>query len=276
MKIIANTASLFSPRDGKQMGLTILPEYVQIRGRSYRDYLDISTEDFIEQLRGGNVPTTSQPALGELLSELENKDDEAIILTLPDGISGEYMTASAAARMLHEEDHIHVVDSGTLGGPLRYLVRKAALLREQGMSTHEILRQLRESINSSVSYVVPADFSYLKRSGRISHLTAKLGGSLRLLPVLTQSEDRRSISFVCIKRSLHSAVDLICTRMADRQVGRQHLITVSHAGAPEMAERVRNWLYGYFPDTETEIFELPPSLITHGGPGCILVQAIRK
>ena len=155
-------------------------------------------------------------------------------------------------------------------------MKKAARLRGQGLVTAEILRQLRRSIRSSVSFVIPADFRYLRRSGRITQLTSAVGGALKLLPILTQSEDRRGISLVGVKRSWKASVEMIRNRMQELKVNRDYLITVAHAGAMERAEQVRGWIQGYFPDTETEILELPPSLITHGGPGCILIQAILK
>ena len=276
MKIVANTASLFTPMEGKKLGLTILPEYVQVENHSYRDYEDISSGEFLEMLKSGSRASTSQPAVGEVIDVLEDCGEETIMLTVADGLSGEYMTAMGTKNTIEEPEHIHILDSRTLGGPLRYLVKKAALLRDQGMPVQEILRRLKSSIDSSVSYVIPADFSYLHRSGRISQMTSAVGSTLKILPILTQSEDRRSISLISVRRSLKASVEMIEKRMQKLHVNSSYLITVAHAGAEEKAERVRGWMQKYFPETETELLELSPSLITHGGPGCILVQAIQK
>ena len=276
MKIVANTATLLSPSEGEKLGLTILPEYVQVEDHSYRDYVDISPDDFLDLLKDGRSATTSQPAVGEVMDVFEEDNEETIMLTVADGLSGEYMTAMGTRNTLEDPEHVHILDSKTLGAPLRYLAKKAAALRDQGVPVPEIIRRLRTSIDSSVSYVIPADFSYLHRSGRISHMTSALGSTLKLLPILTQSEDRRSISLLSIRRSLKASVETIHKRMQSLHVNQSYLISVSHAGAKERAERVRNWLQGYFPQTETELLELSPSLITHGGPGCILVQAIQK
>ena len=276
MKIVANTATLLSPSEGEKLGLTILPEYVQVEDHSYRDYVDISPDDFLDLLKDGRYATTSQPAVGEVMDVFEEDNEETIVLTVADGLSGEYMTAMGTRNTLEDPEHVHILDSKTLGAPLRYLAKKAAALRDQGVPVPEIIRRLRTSIDSSVSYVIPADFSYLHRSGRISHMTSALGSTLKLLPILTQSEDRRSISLLSIRRSLKASVETIHKRMQSLHVNQSYLISVSHADAKERAERVRSWLQGYFPQTETELLELSPSLITHGGPGCILVQAIQK
>ena len=37
-----------------------------------------------------------------------------------------------------------------------------------------------------------------------------------------------------------------------------------------------NFVEKYFADVDTEVMSLSPTMITHGGPGCVLVQAIKK
>jgi fatty acid-binding protein DegV len=78
------------------------------------------------------------------------------------------------------------MDSQTLAGPLRYLARKAVALKEQKLTMEQIKQRLHRCIESSVSFVIPEDFEFLKRSGRLAPFAAKVGGALKLLPVLTQ------------------------------------------------------------------------------------------
>lgn len=276
MRIIADTAALLSPSEGSMMGISVIPVCVSMDNHSYRDYVDIDSSDFLKRLEGGEMATSSQPAVGDLMDVLEDNREDTIVLTVADGLSGEYMTALGVRNCMENKELIHVLNTKTLGGPLHYLAGKAVRLRAQGLGTGEILSQLRESIDSSASFVIPADFSYLRRSGRITQLTSKIGGALKLLPVLTQSEDRRGISLLNVKRSWRAAAETIRSRMEEMNVNRDYLITVAHAGAAERAEKIRGWMRDAFPETETEIRELCPSLITHGGPGCIVVQTIRK
>ena len=59
-------------------------------------------------------------------------------------------------------------------------------------------------------------------------------------------------------------------------VGADYLISVCHAGTPQKAEKIMGKIGERFHSAELEIQELSPALITHGGPGCIVIQAIRK
>ena len=42
------------------------------------------------------------------------------------------------------------------------------------------------------------------------------------------------------------------------------------------AKEVMGQIKEFFSRTEMQLFMLAPSLVTHGGPGCIVIQAIRK
>lgn len=276
MKIIADTATLLSPQQGREMGITIIPVCVLIDGQSYRDYEEIDSAEFLRRIEAGGVPTSSQPSLGDVMEILEGCDEETLFLTVGDGLSGAYQTAVAARNSIEPNEHIHIINSKTLAGPMRYLAKKALALKEQGLSAGEIMAELDVRIESSLSFVIPADFEFLKRSGRLTPLAAKIGGALRLLPVLTQTKDKTRITPVTVKRTWKSAIEAILQRLQAEEVGEGYLVSVCHAGTPEKAQAVSEQIVQRIPGVEAEVLELSPALMTHGGPGCIVVQAIRK
>lgn len=99
MKIIADTATLIPPADGESYGLTVMPVCAAINNRTYQDYSEISSADFLELVKQGGVPSSSQPAMG-------------------------------AKNLANDPDRIQVMDSKTLAGPLRYLAKKAVALKD--------------------------------------------------------------------------------------------------------------------------------------------------
>lgn len=276
MKIIADTATLIPPCEGESYGLTVIPVCVAINGYTYQDYSEISSSDFLEQVSQGGIPSSSQPAIGDILNLMESTDEELLFLTVGDGLSGGYQTAMGARNLTNNPGRIHVLDSQTLAGPLRYLAKKAVALKEMNLSMSQIKEQLQERIDSSVSFVIPEDFEFLKRSGRLTPFTAKVGSALKLLPILTQTKDRKRICPIGIKRSWKAAVDTVLQQLQTREIGAEHLISICHAGVPKRAQQVLQWVKEQFTTSETEILELSPALTTHGGPGCIVIQAIRK
>ena len=276
MKIIADTATLIPPAEGESRGMTIIPVCVSINDKTYQDYSQMTSAEFLESIAKGGVPTSSQPAIGDILDVLDSSDEEMLFLTVGDGLSGAYQTAMGARNLAEKPEQIHILNSKTLAGPLRYLAKKAVSLKEQGLDIAHIKENLQQCIESSVSFVIPEDFNFLQRSGRLTPIAAKLGGALKLLPVLTQTKDKTRITPLVIKRSWDSAVESVMKQLQSLDVGADHLISVCHAGAPQKAERILQQLKDHFRTSETELLELSPALITHGGPGCIVIQAIHK
>lgn len=276
MIIIADTATLIPPSEGESQGMTIIPVCVSINDKTYQDYSEITSAEFLEYIAQGGVPTSSQPAIGDFLEILEASEDDVLMLTVGDGLSGAYQSAMGARNLAGNPERVHILNSKTLAGPLRYLAKKAVSLKEQGLDIEQIKENLQQCIESSVSFVIPEDFNFLQRSGRLTPIAAKLGGALKLLPVLTQTKDKTRITPLGIKRGWDSAVESILKQLQSLGVGADHLISICHAGTPQKAERILRQVRDRFRTSDTELLELSPALITHGGPGCIVIQAIHK
>ncbi|MBQ4050500.1 MAG: DegV family protein [Oscillospiraceae bacterium] len=276
MKIVADTPTLFTPEEAKALGIITVPSCAIIDGTAYRDFLDISGEDFLALVNGGAVPTTSQPAIGDILEAFESTGEEILALPIGDGLSGTYSAMVSARDMAENPGRIHVVDTKTLAAAQRYLVRKALRLAEEGEPVSEIVRDLEENIESSLSFVIPADFDFLRRSGRLTPVAAKLLRTVRVVPVLTQNETKKRISLFIIKLSRQKALEAVAEHLKKVGVDENWLIGVCHAGAEEEAAKMLEYLHSQFPGAETALYPLVPSLMTHGGPGCVTIQVIRK
>ena len=57
MKIVTDTSTLFSPSEGKELGITVLPLNVGIKGKTYKEFVDMQAPEFIRLIKEGNVPT---------------------------------------------------------------------------------------------------------------------------------------------------------------------------------------------------------------------------
>lgn len=276
MKIIADTPTLYSPQEGKALGITVIPACTIIEGTVYRDFEDIRTDEFMKMIEQGAVPTTSQPAIGDILEVFEETKDEILFLPIGDGLSGTYQNAVGAKNSIDDNEHIHIVDTKTLAGPQRYLVQKAMKLKELGLGIEKIKAELQKSIETSVSFVIPSDFNFLKRSGRLTPIAAKIGNLVKIVPVMTQTEDMKRITLFVIKRSRKKAVDAIIEHLRKLGVNEDYIISVSHAGVYENAKAVLEQIREQFVNSTMELFHLAPALVTHGGPGCIVIQAIKR
>ena len=169
IRIVSDTSTLYSTTQARDAGFDVSPLSVTIADKTYREFDEITSEEFVSIIRQGHMPTSSQPAIGEVTDLYEKySEDEILNIAMAHGLSGTYASAVSAAELTDHADRITVVNTRTLCGPHRYLVEKALELRDNGKSVAEIVEFLNQKINSAKSYLVPADFDYLRRGGRLS------------------------------------------------------------------------------------------------------------
>jgi DegV family protein with EDD domain len=227
----------------------------------------------VEIIRQGHMPTSSQPAIGEV-EDMYNQfpGEEIINVTMALGLSGTYTSAVAAAQMCDHADKISVINTRTLCGPHRYLVQKAVQWAEEGQSREEILQKLNAIMDTAKSFLVPADFDYLRRGGRLSPLVSYVGKAANLTPIMTQTENGERLTAASIRRGFPHAVKYIVEQLVKAGVGKGWQVQISHAGAPDKAELALKALKEAMSEAEFHIYPLSPAFITQGGPGCVAVQ----
>ena len=277
VKIIADTSTMFSPKEGEALGIDIIPLSVSINHESYAELVEMDSETFLKKIKEGGVPSSSQPPIGKLVEAFEKyPNDEILGIFMCDGLSGTYQSAVSASQMVSNQENISIIDSKTLCGPHRYLVLKAKRLADEGKSKAEILEALQGSLEENRSFLLPQDFDFLKRGGRLTPIAAPVGGLLKIVPIMTQTEDRKRLEKHGIGRTFTSAVSKLFGDMERDQVDENTYITISHGGVLKQAETAASKIKEKFPTAEVEIFELTPAFITQGGPECVAIQWIKK
>jgi len=275
VRIIADTSTMYSSAEAREAGFDVSPLAVAINGRTYRELDEMKSETFVSIINEGHMPTSSQPAIGDVV-ELYHRhsEDEIINIAMADGLSGTYATAETAARMC-ENQMITVINSGTLCGPHRYMVETAARMAAAGHGRQAICDRIAEMKKHHKSFLLPADFDYLRRGGRLSPLVSFVGKTIKLAPVLTQSEDGRQLVMSGVKRSFKQAVSHVSKALEQFGTGDGWHIYITHADAIHLAEEAKKLLLETFPNAIFEIFPLTPAFITQGGPGCVAIQAVK-
>jgi DegV family protein with EDD domain len=109
---------------------------------------------------------------------------------------------------------------------------------------------------------------YLAKGGRIGGATALLGSVLKIKPILAlkdgkvdQFEKERTQ-----KRAINRVVELVKSQAARNG---EAYISVMHAAVPELAREFAETLCNEFKITNIPILDVPPAIVTHGGPGIL-------
>ena len=276
VQIITDSSTLFTEEEAKEMGIEVLPLCVNIGELEGRD-LQIDMEDFYDRIDKGGIPKSSQPPIGEVMDVYEKyPDDEIINIAMADGLSGTYQSACGAREMVDNKENITVINTKTLCGPHRYMVKKAQQMKNAGKTAKEIIAWLEKAKESHESFLIPQDFAFLRRGGRLTPMAATFASTLKLKPIMTQVEEGRRLDKYAIKRNMKQAVGAVIERLKKRGIDAKHIIYVSHANALEDAKKVIEQLKEHFADVEIELLELGAAFVTQGGPNCIAIQYIEK
>lgn len=276
VQIITDSSTLYTVEEARENGFEAVPLSVSIGEIDGRD-LQVDMKDFYERISQGQIPRSSQPPIGDVLDAFEKyADDEIINISMADGLSGTYQTACSAKAMMDDNEKITVFNSKTLCGPHRYMVEQAQKMKEAGKTAKEILDWLTAAVEKTESFLIPQDFEFLKRGGRLTPVAATLGSVLKLKPIMTLTEDCKKLDKFAVKRTLKSAVKTIIDHMVARGVDKRYICYVVHANALEDAKGVIKSIKETFEGMEVQLYDLSPVFVTQGGPQCIAIQYIER
>jgi DegV family protein with EDD domain len=168
-------------------GIEVVPAIVNIGNNSYSDGVDISREEFYKRLPSLiPSPTTSSPSVGSIQERYEKLlqagADFVISIHPPNELSGIFNAARLAAEAFGQR--VKVLDSGQVSMGLGFQVLMAAEEAARGAIIDEVIALVAD-VRQRVRLVALLDtIEYIHRSGRVSWAAAKLGGLLRLRPLL--------------------------------------------------------------------------------------------
>ncbi len=274
VKIITDSSTLYTIEEGRKAGIEAIPLCVSIGDWHGRD-LQMDMAEFYSQILAGKVPTSSQPPIGDVLDVYEKyKGLQMINIAMADGLSGTFQSAQSAREMADNGEDIVVFNSRTLCGPHRYMAEQARNMAEEGRSREEILKWLETAAGRTESFLIPQDFSFLRRGGRLTPLAGAIGSLLRLKPILHLTGDGRRLDKFGVKRTMSSAVGSILKHIQGKIQGGGYRLYIAHADAPKEAEGIRRLFAEALPELEIHVLELSPAFVTQGGPQCVAIQYI--
>ncbi len=276
VQIITDSSSLYTPEEARSLGFDAVPLCISIGDIHERDLL-LDMDDYYEKIEQGLIPRSSQPPLGDVIDAFESHSGSDIInISMADGLSGTYQTACSAREMAGEKKRISVFNSRTLCGPHRYMVQKAQEMKDQGCSADQILAWLEQAAGRTESFLIPQDFSFLKRGGRLTPLSAATGSVQILKPIMKLTKDGKRLDKFGIKRTMAMAADSIIQYLKDKNLDRRHILYISHAHAPEDAQKIKAMFEKAFAELEVQILELSAVFVAQGGPRCVAIQYIER
>jgi DegV family protein with EDD domain len=275
---VVTDTTQYLPREViERHSIQLVSLYVNWQGRTDRESELPDYHGFYDFLRsGGELPSTSQPSIGDFLAVYEpliERGDDILSIHLSGGISGTVGAAEQARQALIEQGvdagRVLVIDSRT-GCAGHGFMAVAAANAEGGLAEKvAAARALRDDLYLLVAVDT---LEFLRRGGRIGAARAWIGATLKVKPILTIEGEMQPVERV---RTAGRAFERLIAHLEQRHENGCDAFAVQHIQATAEAERVAERgreIYGRDPELFSEI---GPVIGTHTGPGVLGVAGLR-
>jgi DegV family protein with EDD domain len=248
----------------------VVPLYVRFGDESFKDYVELTPEEFYARLRTADeLPTTSQPTPGDFLAAYEELAafDRVYSLHISGELSGTYGSAATAAEQIGG-GKVRTIDSGSASAAIALLGLAIQRRLERG-TTDEEIDALLERYRSDAGLLFTVDtLEFLRRGGRIGRASAWAGTLLHVKPILTIEREVIPVKRVRgNQKAMQTFVEEFTSKTEDSPTLR---VGIAHADAPERAEALRKMVRGERPLADVEVVTtLGAVLGTHAGPGTV-------
>ena len=257
----------------KQYGIHILPLILIFEDRSYRDGVDITSQEFYELLKKAKkVPTTSSPSPGEYLEaflEVAKQASDILCITLPPHLSMAFDSATQAREMARESiPHVNITVFPSRSAALAegFIAQAAARAADSGKDLSQVVQAAQDMMDRVNAIAMLDTLYYLAKGGRIPKAAAWAGSLFKIKPILDATGDVRLLERC---RTRKRAMQRLLYIMRQRSGGRPICVNLMHANAPEEAERLKADILSQFDCVEFYVTDFTPVIGTHTGPGSI-------
>jgi len=267
--IVVDSTADFPDAPSRFSNWRVVPLYVSFGDTSYRDYVELSPDEFYARLRSApELPTTSQPTPGDFLATYEELAEYERIysLHLSSAVSGTFQSATMAA--VDVGDKVRTVDTESASAAIVMLGLAIQRRLDRGTTDDEI-DALIQRFHEKAGLIFTVDtLEFLRRGGRIGRASAWAGELLHVKPILTIEREVIPLKRVRGNRkAMQEFVSEFTTHSEDRPSLK---VGIAHADAPERAEQLRKMVRAERPHAEVEIVTTLGAVVgTHAGPGTV-------
>jgi DegV family protein with EDD domain len=274
VKVVTDSCSDIAPQLAQELGITVVPLYVQFGNETYRDNVDLSTEEFYHKLKTSKIrPTTATatPAdFAQVFTKLAEETKEILTITLSEKFSGTYTAALQGKAMVSKDCRIEVIDSQAGAGAQMLLVIAGAKMAQSGANLEQIADRVRRAIPRAHVLVSFDTLEYLRRGGRIGKAQAFLGGILKVHPIVGIKD---GATFpIARPRNRAQAMDFLVNFV--KGFSRIEAVAIEDATTPADLQALAERLKDVVPAERTYRSKVSPVIGTHVGPHVLAVAVL--
>jgi len=275
IKIVTDSTCDLPQNIIQDLGITVVPLFINIFDKGYLDGVEITRQDFYTNLPNYKAhPTTGIPGLNAFTHAYESLSakgvTEILSIHISESLSGTVGVARAAAQEM-DQVKVFIRDSEQLSLGTGFQVETAARMAEAGHSMDEILATLDEMMPRIFVTAGLQTLDYLRRSGRMNAFVAGLGSLLQLKPILTMKNGQPGSERV---RTSSKAEARIIEMLEEHQPIERFALL--HTNAPDEANAFLSKIKNLLPEDEIYSMDITPVIGVHIGPGAVGYAIISK
>ncbi|MCX6389127.1 MAG: DegV family protein [Solirubrobacterales bacterium] len=270
--VVADTCH-YLPRDlVERLGIGTVSLHVKLPDGTLRRESDFIDYGEYYSILGSTseLPTTSQPSVGDFLSVWEpllEEGREIVSVHISGMLSGTVETAQMAKQELGDRgQRVEVVDSRSGAGGEALVVLGAVAAAQSGKNAKDCADHANATRERMRMWFAVDTLEYFLKGGRIGRANAWVGTALKIKPILTIEEEITPVERVRTSaRAFAKMVDYLKSLAEDGQDG----WLVQHIRNPDQAEALAEEGRAIFGNEPLCISEVGPVMGTYSGPGLL-------
>ncbi len=274
--IITDSISCILKEQAEQYNIQIVPVHIFYKGKTYRDWIDLSISQayqFFEEAPEHWESSAAPPEeYLEIYREASTYAQSILVVTVSSNLSMFYYSAQTAKEIIRDElPHlsIEVLDTKTATAAQGFVALAAAKAAVTGQSFDNIIATAK-NVKERVKFLcVLETMRHAYRTGRLPKVLSQVGSILSICPILT-STDKGTIGIHTAARTKASGVEKMLQTMRS-QVGHSEPahVAVMHADCPAEAERLKERIANEFNCEELFITDFSPVMSYATGRGTL-------
>ena len=271
--VVTDSIACLTREFTEQYGIEIIPVNFFVDGKLYRDWVDITPSEAYELfLKDPDSFKSSAPAPNDCFQAFRQASQRAeniLCITVSNGLSAVYEAATDAKKMIQTEQPnltIEIMDSKSATPSEGMIALAAARAAQEDRDLADVISVAEEVKEKVIAYVLLDTIRHVYRTGRIPKIASKIGSVLNVRPILTVSG---VVHFTAMVRNRQRGIERIIRMMREKTGNRPVRVAVSHAYAPDEAERLKERIAAEFNCTELWLSEFSPLIGYACGTGTV-------
>ena len=266
----------FSRKEAVENGFKLISMPYSYDGKTIYPYVDFDEFDghaFYDMLRNGVLPTTSAISEVEYRNYFEpefaaGNDILYVHFSAAMTVTFDVMNKVVAElKAKYPERKFYDIDVKGITVIGYAITNEALKLYKAGKTAEEIVEWSKTEVDHFAMYFFADDLKFFRRSGRVSGLSATMGGLIGLRPIIHMSSEGKMVSLGTVKGRIKAMERLINTVQEIGSDVKKYPIYIGHLDAMELVNQFSDLLKQRLGnDLDIRVVQVNPTAGSHCGP----------